>query len=87
MVTAATKVLLRVKPQAPATNKWAKLGPCVDSLVIPLVVHRLLTHVFASMSSAFADPQDHSADVGNDDDAAFVDEVACSLVQGRRYHK
>lgn len=42
--------VFRCRPQVPASNKWSKLGPCLDVLITGLLIGRLFLSCFEKLS-------------------------------------
>ena len=41
-------------PARPAVNKWKKLGPCVDAVLVGVLVHNILPAAFESLKFPIA---------------------------------
>lgn len=80
---ALRKLLLRVLPCVPATNKWTKVTPCVHFVVSGFLMHNLLPGLF---QSAFKATKASTAEPAKDQqwDPAQQEELNFHEVQGIR---
>ena len=93
MENAMKSVLFRKIPVVPAANKWSKLGPSMDVVIIGNLCHRMLERVFELLSLSEGSNEgkqtqlvafktdDHDAHI----DPALVQDASFSAVAGTRY--
>jgi hypothetical protein len=70
--------LFRPVPGVPAANRWSKLGPCADIILVAMLCHNVFTYLFLTLSCAT------DAEVSADMDPALVSTLGWSAVQGIR---
>ena len=78
----ALGVPLRAMPTTPAANKWSKLGPCIDLLLVGLQCHQLLRSLWRSLNLGA-----ESAVAGNnpEHERQYIEDLDFSAVQGKRW--
>jgi len=79
----AHRVLFRASPSTPAANKWSKLGPVLDWVLLNTLCHSLLLSLMLSLQVATP-----AADVREDDDdmdELLQQELNFAALKGKRW--
>jgi hypothetical protein len=79
MLEALKKGPFRAIPGVPAANKWTKLGPTVDMLVMGMLCHGIFTKAFLAMRLR------HQGGAIEGLDPQLMHDACWAEVQGRRY--
>ena len=83
MVSALRRVVFRHIPSTPAANRWRKLGPVIDTLILGLLCHQAFLLVFLKLRVKAGAAQ---ADMDIMRDMRLTLDLDLSAVTGTRYH-
>lgn len=83
MEEALVSVVFREVPCTPAASKWTKLGPCCDSIVLGLWLHRVFVHILGALQLK----QDQETPEVRDQqaDEQYIHDIDYGALQGKRY--
>lgn len=77
---ACLSVPFREIPVTPAANKWTKLGPCLDLMMVGLLTHRILAGCFSRLQKSSSEDR---GDEAHDNDQIYLHDIDWSALQGR----
>ena len=90
IVDAIQRLVFKKLPQVPKSNKWTKLGPCLDWFLVAMAPHSMFVyiyrHAFDKMSIKFASTvEDAEKDQAKEGmESALMQEINWHAVQGKR---
>ena len=84
---ALKETVFRHKPTVPEVSKWTKLGPCLDSILLGMLVHRIFYVALSQVSVWHEDGKDDDAAAAepNDDDQEYLTAVNFAKHRGIRH--
>ncbi len=78
----AHKVLFRAAPSTPAANKWSKLGPVLDWVLLNMLCHSILLNLMLSLQVRPAAKEGQDDD---DVDESLRQELNFAALKGKRW--